>query len=360
MFEDGKFSWGVSIDNVWTYAGKPLPKSMLLPYVLSMKMPRGPVEILDRSDSGEVVKEQLMLSNAEEPFTELKIICNDLVIRLKEAKIDFVRMWFPWNFFHKTVTDSGEFPMDTLVQELNSNGIEILAVLGNGYTRFLPGGASVDHLQKYVDQLSGSSAEIVRHYKDKIKVWQIENEPNWWKEHAAIDWRSGLIWFESNSDEIILKTLHDVVREECPDSKIVVNVEADRSNVRYDRYAQYCDIMGLDLYPGYAHPHETSADKIRIAEDVKRQIGKQVVIAETGQPSGPQILGYSGECQAKYVKSACETARSCDAIEALCLWRYSDSYWHSFPMQENHFGLHTKEREPKAAWFEYADQIKRS
>ncbi|MDG6922638.1 MAG: hypothetical protein JRN67_05015, partial [Nitrososphaerota archaeon] len=266
MFDDDKFSWGVSIDNVWTYARKVPPKSTLLPYILSLKLPRGPVEIFERSDYGEVVKEELTLSNEEESTTDLESICNDLVIRLKEAKIDFVRAWFPWNYFYKTVIDSVEFSMDTLVQTLNSNGIKILAVLGNGYKRFLPNGASVDHLQKYIDQLTVSTTEIVRHYKDSISDWQIENEPNWWREHAAVDWRSGLIWFESNSDQKILKALHDVVREECPDASIIINVEADRNDIRYDRYTQYCDIIGLDLYQGYAHSHQTSADKIRIAQ----------------------------------------------------------------------------------------------
>ena len=358
MFQNDKFSWGISLDAIWNYAGMPPPKSMLLPYVLSLKLPRGPVEVYDHLNSDQVIEEQLNLTNEEESMNEVKEICDDLVIRLKEAKISFVRAWFPWSFFYRSVTDPPEFPMDTFVETLKSNGIEILSVIGNGYSRFLPNGASVDHLQMYVNQLSSASTEIVRHYKDSIKFWQLENEPNWWREHAAVDWRSGLIWFEHDSDETIISCLHDVVRKECPDAKIVVNVEGDRSDINFDRYTKYCDIIGLDLYPGYTHPHEISAEKIRIASDVKKATGKQVIIAETGKPSGPKIFGYTEEGQAEYIKSACDVASSCDAVDALCVWRFSDSYWRSFPMQENHFGLLTKRREPKAAWFEYVNQIR--
>lgn len=355
---DDKFGWGVNIDNVWTFAGLPQPKSMLLPYVLSMNLPRGPIEIFEHPKAGEAVKENLNLPSEAEPEEVVKELCDDLVARLKEARIDFVRAWLPWNFFNKKVDDPSEFVMDTFVQTLKSNGIEIIAVLGNGYSRFLPQGANVENVQKYIHQIAPASAEIVRHYSGLVKLWQIENEPNWWKQHMAAHWRSGLIWLEPDSDVIILKSLHDVVREECPDARIIINIEGDRHKVNYDRYTKYCDIIGLDFYPGYAHPHKTSADEIKQASEVKKETGKQVIIAETGQPSGPHLLGYSENRQAEYVKSACETAHSCDAIEALCIWRFADSYWRSFPMQENHFGLLTKERNPKAAWFEYVNQIK--
>ena len=284
--------------------------------------------------------------------------CDDLVIRLKEARITLVRSWFPWNFFVQRIGAERRFLLDTFVDTLTAAGIEILAVLGNGYTRFLPEGLSLAHLQKYVDDLVPSSAEIVRHYKDKIKMWQIENEPNWWKQHLAVSWRSGLIWLEPKGNEIILRSLHDVVRAENPEAKIIVNLEADRKKVDWKFYSKYCDMLGLDLYPGYAHPHRTSADEIKIASEVKSETGSHVIIAETGYPSGPRLLGYNEENQATYVRSACEVAYQCDAVDALCIWRFADTSWRSFPMQENHFGLLTKEGKPKPAWPEYVNQIK--
>ena len=328
MLDSDKFAWGINIDNVWKYAGLPQPNTSLLPYLINI--PQGARGVFDRPSTS-VVKE----------------ICNDLAIKLKQARIDFVRVWFPGNFFKRKVNDGSEFVMDEFVDSLKRNGLEIIAVLGNGYSRFLPRGASVNRLHQYLGQLVPSSLEIVRHYYTSIKIWQIENEPNWWRKHMLVNWRNGLIWLQSDSDEIILKSLHDVMRQECPNGKIIINIEGDGRKVDYGRYVKYCDVIGLDFYPGYVHSHNTSADKIRLASGVKRQTGKQVIIAETGQPSGPQFFGYTENRQAEYIRSACQTAYSCDAVSALCVWRFTDSYWRSFPMQENYFGLLTKEGEPK-------------
>jgi hypothetical protein len=360
LLDSGKFSWGISIDNVWTYAGLPPPKSAIVPFLVSLKLSRGPIGVLENPNTSQAIEEHLNLSDEPEPPSVIKEVCDDVVFRLKEAKIDFVRAWFPWNFFEKDFDDAPfNFAMDTFVEALSSSGIDVLGVLGNGYSRFMPRGASVDHLSKYLSELIPPCEQIVRHYKGSINTWQIENEPNWWKEHVTVNWRSGLIWLEPESELTILQTLHDIVRQDCPNGKIVVNLEADRHAVKWERYSKFCDVIGLDLYPGYAHPHNTSAGEIvAVALEARKETGKQIIVAETGQPSGPGLLGYGEQGQAEYVASACKAAYSCDALSALSMWRYSDSYWKSFPMQENHFGLLTKERQPKAAWFEYGNQIK--
>jgi hypothetical protein len=366
MFESGKFSWGINIDNVWTYSGLPPPKSMIVPFIASLKLSRGSIDVFEHPNLGQVIEDHLKLPNESEPAYMVKELCEDLVIRLKEAKISFVRAWFPWNFFTKAEEDelsssatSLEFVMDTFVEVLKSNGIGILGVLANGYSRFLPQGTNVEHLQEYLKELKPASRKIVNHYKGSIEAWQIENEPNWWRGHLAVHWRSGVIWLERNSEEAILRLLFDVVREESPSSKVVVNIEADRHPINWELYSRYCDILGLDFYPAYAHPHETSAENIKsVSNEVKRLTGKQLIVAETGQPSGPHLLGYSEERQTGYIESACENTYTSDVLDALCAWRFSDSYWRSFPMQENHFGLLTKERDPKPAWFEYVNQIK--
>ncbi|MHB1907877.1 MAG: glycoside hydrolase 5 family protein [Nitrososphaerales archaeon] len=361
MFEH--FSFGINIDNVWTYSGLPPPKSMIIPFVVSLKLSRGPVDVFEHPNLKQAIEEQLRLPDESEAPPIVKELCDDLAFRLKEAGIGFVRTWFPWNFFKKSIRtgeeESFQFVMDTFVETLKSNGIEILGVLANGYSRFLPQGANVDHLGEYLKQLVPASREIVRHYKGSISTWQIENEPNWWKGHVAAHWRSGLIWFEKEAQEKVLSSLHDVVRQESPGAKIVINVEADRHPINWGLYEKYCDVLGLDFYPAYAHPHKTTAEEIKlVSSSVKKQTGKQLIVAETGQPSGPHFLGYSEERQSEYVKSACENAFSSDSLDGLCLWRFSDSYWRSFPMQENHFGLLTKKREQKLAWIEYANQIK--
>jgi hypothetical protein len=359
MFE--KFGWGVNIDNIWTYCGYPPPKSEIVPFVLSLKLGRGDIEDFEHPKSSEAFQEYTGLPEEAEPPVEIKDVCDNLAKRLEEANISFVRTWFPWNFFKKKLDDgeTTEFVLDTFVNALKENGIGILAVLANGYRRFLPEGASVDHLDSYLKQLAPSWEEIVRHYRDSIDTWQIENEPNWWKGHLAVNWRSGIVWLEKEAQEKILGTLYNIVRQECPNGKIVVNVEADRQGIDWPLYSKYADILGLDFYPGYAHPHKANAEVIKtVSQQAKKQTGRQLIVAETGQPSGPKLLGYSEEKQAEYVKSACEEAYSSDALDGISIWRLSDSYWKSFPMQENHFGLLSKELQNKPAWSEYVNQIR--
>src|SRR2546428_8717610 len=206
------FRWGISIDHPWAYAGLPPPKPIFMPHVPSLRLPRGLLETLEHSKTKEAFDEMRSQQGEAEPGTSVRDLCDDLVTRLKEARINLVRSWFPWNYFEEKVGGERRYLLDTFVETLSSAGIEILAVLGNGYTRFLPEGLSLGHLQKYVKDLIPPSSEIVRHYGPKIKMWQIENEPNWWMEHLAVSWRAGLIWLDPKGNEVILKSLYDVVR----------------------------------------------------------------------------------------------------------------------------------------------------
>ena len=185
-------------------------------------------------------------------------------------------------------------------------GIGIIGVLGNGYSRFLPTGLGTNDLEEYVEKLSESCTQIVRHYKDKVKVWQIENEPNWWKAHYTIQWRNGRIWLETKNQEVILNALHNVVRSESPDATIMINLEADNKRFRYASffprltapmdwrlYAKYCDVIGLDFYPNYSHSTPIDASLLgRTAKDVKKLLGLPIFVIETGYRTGPSSLRF--------------------------------------------------------------------
>ena len=241
---------------------------------------------------------------------------------------------------------------------MNEKEIEIIAVIGNGYYRFLPERLDIDNASVYISRLIKASREIVRHYAKKIAVWQLENEPNWWFQHFAVDWRRGGVWFEPNIAERILTELHQIVREEDPKALTLVNLEADTTINNASKYSGFADVLGLDFYPNYLNANPISVTGIRKASDIKKETGKPVLITETGYPSGPNFLGYSKTNQSKYVKQVCEEAYSIDAISALSMWRLRDSYWLSFPFQENSFGLLNRQGIPKPAWFEYIERTK--
>ena len=288
---------------------------------------------------------------------------NKLPTDLSSARIQFVRSWLPWNSFEKKYNPSElsiSFPFDKFIADMGKAGIEVMGVVGNGYSRFLPQGVNTNDPEGYIKALARSSTEIVRHYKDSINIWQIENEPNWWLEHTASSWRHGEIWLKMGMQDRILSTLHGIVREEAPNAKITVNLESDAKKTNFKSYAKYCDVLGLDFYPNYSHSSPVDASGIKFAAIVKKQVSIPVYVAETGYPSGPRLLGYNVLKQAEYIKSACENSFGTDEIAGIGIWKYNDSYLRSFPDQENHFGLLSKEGKPKPAWKEYAEQIRKA
>src|SRR5487761_986151 len=311
MFSKNRFKWGINIDDMWIYAGAIEPKSIIIPYLLSVRLPRGPIRVPDPHpvQALKSMAKSVAGSATEEPG-DRKTFSQDLAAQLKNSGIQFVRCWFQWNFFESRVRDmksqSYKFPLDDFVASLKQAGIEIVAVIGNGYSRFLPRGINLEDPNSYIQRLDTVCRATIRHYKDSIKVWQLEDEPNWWVEHYAAHWRSGGIWLEHGIQDSILSALHNLVREEDQSATIVVNLEADQRRTNWNSYSKYCDVLGLDFYPNYGHASPVDASEVRFASVVKKQTGIPVFIAETGYPSGPSLFGYSEQRQVQYVRSASE------------------------------------------------------
>ncbi len=345
---------------MWLYAGSDPPKSYIIPYLLSVRLPRGPVRSFPDVDP-RTVEAEVPSDSTDSGNKDRKLLCKELALELKSRKIDFVRCWFQWNFFEPTLLGQNEeeyqFPLDDFVLAMTEENIQILGVLANGYSRFLPSGLNTQNANEYVSRMQKMASAVLAHYKDHVTAWQIENEPNWWEEHYATHWRSGGIWLEPATQELILSALHNAVSTEVPDATIIINLEADNRRTDWKFYAKYCDVLGLDFYPNYFRSSPVDPSEVKFASDVKKITGLTTFIAETGYPSGPELWGYNRIKQAEYVRAVCTESFACEDLSALALWRYSDSYWRSFPFQENYFGLLTKEGLPKPAWLEYHEQI---
>lgn len=359
----GKFNFGVDIDDMWRYAGIPDPPSVVIPFLLrkktyngrfSLPAARHPKRKYDIGDfTGSILKEE----NTHEPWRLSRAVASFL----RRNGVDYVRCWLPWNFFETSEDGVLKFPLDDFVKELDDAGIGIIAVIGDGYSRFIPNNIKTSNVETYVKRLIRTSRQIVRHYKGKIRVWQIENEPNSWIGHELADWRSGLIWLNMHNQKIILGALSHMAREEYRRAKLVINVDYIGLKVNWKWYSQYCDIIGIDSYPSYVNPFNTDMPKIaEVATRARDETGLPVYMMETGYPTGPECVGFSEIRQAEYVKSACKRASSCDSMMGMGIYRLADSYWKSFPPQENYFGLLDVQGRAKPAWNVYVRQIRKA
>jgi hypothetical protein len=250
--------------------------------------------------------------------------------------------------------------MDDLVNTLTGRGIGVVPVIACGYQRMLPQGLEPDpNRELYLKRVSIHTRLILRHYKDRIKSWQIENEPNWWAEHATAGWRTGLVWvYEHGFRHELLQTLNDAVHGEDPTATTIINLEADATTLNPGIYSSYCDILGLDFYPNYKISHPINTKALKLADQVVKKLSKPALVSETGYPSGPSLLGYSAGSQTKYVTEACRVAHGFEGVTGIGIWRYIDTAWRSFPPQENHFGLFDNKGVPKPAWTEFSKVIK--
>ncbi len=359
-----RFSFGMNLDDAWRYAGITPPRSIIIPHLLSVSLPEG--RVLDLADD-QIIREH----GDAEPNTAAKRASLSLAENLVQARIDFVRCWFPWNFFEPTPTATEQldqlleksysnWPMDSFVSIMNDHGIGIIPVLACGYQRMLPQGLNLDSDKAlYLKRASTHARLLVRKYKDKVKSWQIENEPNWWAEHAAGGWRSGFAWVHQHDfRQELLKTLRDAVHEEDESALTIINLEADAKTLDVAIYAPYCDMIGLDFYPNYKSPSPIDTTVFKLADTAAGTVGKPVLISETGYPSGPSLLGYSTEKQAEYVTSSCRSAHMLKGVNGIGIWRYTDTSWRSFPPQENHFGLFDNKGNPKQAWGTLSNTIR--
>lgn len=359
-----RFSFGVNLDDPWRYSGVSPPRSIIIPHLLSVSLPEG--KILDEADDLEIQS-----FGETDPGTVAGRAVLSLVENLVQAKIDFVRCWFPWKYFEPVpIKESSleelleksyqKWPMDDLVNSLTSRGIDVIPVIACGYQRMLPQGLEPDPSKSlYIHRAATHARLLTRHHKDRVKSWQIENEPNWWTEHEAGGWRSGLSWVHDQSfKHELLEALNTAVHEEDPKAITIINLEADAKIVAPETFSASCDVLGLDFYPNYARANPVDPEKTELADRVGKSLQKPVVISETGYPSGPSVLGYSPDHQAKYIERVSRNSYGFQNVNGVSIWRYIDTSWRSFPPQENHFGLIDNRGAPKPAWNAYSRAIR--
>ena len=289
--------------------------------------------------------------------------------RIVELGAGWVRLHIPWRYIEK---EKGVFDFsfyDRLTAQLKEKGLNILAAVGCAYSSMLPEWILKENeicldLSLYLPQLKRYVRETVAHFKDKVSIWQAENEINHTELHIATGWRSPA-WILDEKKEIkVLFCIISAIRE-TTSSPIMINLECDNPNWEkslkaYSRSLSF-DLIGVDFYPCYSmiscDPINSLPDRIlRLAEIIDKALSfkKEVIVAEIGYP-GPKD-NYSEENQANYIHQACQALLTTKA-KGIFIWELADQTSKEPEFPEYYFGLLNRDRTPKASFEVYKDEI---
>jgi len=159
-------------------------------------------------------------------------------------------------------------------------GLDLIMGVGSGWKNSMPLfneekiTPDIIGREEYIGQLYLHTRACVRRYKDKVLLWQIENEPNIPELLMALGLREGDAWNDIDFVTRVLAVLEEAVRLEAPEALVTINFFADAE--------------------GYE-------------EDISRWIanlaaGKAVIILETGFGSGPVTSDFTEENQKTFIQ----------------------------------------------------------
>ena len=280
---------------------------------------------------------------------------------------------------------AGEWPgvdwteTDLWVNAVLKAGIQLHAGLGIAYVSQLPcqehGSRNLLFTPGIVDpecylaHLFLHARATVRRYRDRIRVWQLENELNNAFEVKWVNrWRAGK-WGPWDWLTRIVTTLQEAVKQEDPQAVVTHNFSCDAPSLYplyswkkdIERWAPFLDWIGVDQYPNYLKGWENHGEKIgRLVEQVRECISdeKPVWVLETGIPALPAYKGFSEALQAEYYESVLDSVEKAGGRGVLfyCLASQEGgpgNQWHKrrqWHKVEDHWGLFRRNGTPRQAF----------
>lgn len=162
---------------------------------------------------------------------------------------------------------------------------------------------------------------VVRRYKDKIAVWQAENELNAARFAESFDWwRRGNAWSEDGAEGFqtdVAKTIYYAIKYEDRDLQVVQAFHILNAAKRIKEWHNYYDILGLNLYPhlffGYPNMAFMIGEYVWAARRILTSLGDtetKIWITETGYGAqtdyfpNTDLKEYTEERQAAFIREA--------------------------------------------------------
>ena len=189
----------------------------------------------------------------------------------------------------------------------------------------------------YLGYLYRSTRAIVRRYKDRVALFQIENELNEaWLASIAGQRKFqffGSLWRKWDFLTLLLQTLRSAVKAEAPSAPVTMNFHTDVAKWVHDtllldgfyenavqKWAPLLDVISLDAYPNavVAAPCQSAVIGDRVKKAIAASSGKSVFIMETGYPvygganqSGlPEVANFTNFNQEQCINASLNAVRA--------------------------------------------------
>ena len=271
---------------------------------------------------------------------------------------------------------------DQMIDALVRANVEPHIVIGAAYDFQVPsttvgrapGRAVPDNIgrDRYLAHIYLHARAAVRRYRDRVHLWQLENELNGAGETMlVVRWRTGWSWFDTGFQTAIIEVLASAVREEDPTALTSHNFVTDWKLIKgiYDwkvdvgRWLPFLDIVGVDSYPNYLFgwPSRGCSVGKKVRGAVQVSAGKPVMVLETGYPVRPRHRGMSEGRQVEYARDAIGSSVEAGACG---FYHYELCSPEGYPNEgpwsnrfaqsiEPWWGFVRRDDSKRPAWFEY-------
>lgn len=204
------------------------------------------------------------------------------VALMKEAGVGFIRMDFLWDDVEPHPGGFTFQKYDRLVGLLSRNGIRVLGLLDYN----TPWGGSHWNRAPNPERFTDYARAVVRRYRDRVKFWEIWNEPD-----QAIYW---VPQDDLKAYTALMKRVYPALKEEDPACRVLLGgLSGGAAGPLKKIYANggrtYFDIVNIHPFVSPLEPN--AAAKLRgILDDVEaamraaRDDGKPIWITEIGCP----------------------------------------------------------------------------
>ncbi len=288
------------------------------------------------------------------------------VALMKEAGVSIVRTDFLWQDLEIKPNQWDFKKYDQFVKILNKNKIEVLGIFGycadwaSPCNKWNVLGDNHEHFLNYV-------RKTVKHYKGKVKYWEIWNEPD-----------SHIYWEDQDGLKnycVLLGRVYKAIKEECPECYVLNGGLANgisSVNKIYDNGAKdFFDIFNIHVFNNPKDPNavKKTVALIKMAYKIMKRSGdanKKIWVTETGCP-GASVedkidnwwMGANPDEkeQAKYLNKVYEELLKIDNVEKVfwAFWRDTQHWGNGI----DRFGIIRRDFSKKPAFSAYKAEVEK-